>query len=348
VKGLEGEDDSLPGSGVRTTPADGIPVAVPGAGALSGVAASLARGQVHADARCPYQRLSGEDDHFRSVSDLSSGARSGVYFEEGIVPCAPLVDIRGRQLVGNAYLLNFWRHGSLKLTTRHNNIVAGEVWFVIKDFAHFLLITSLALRKQFEDVDANRQHADPPSFTAAEKAARSYDRSKLQVFNADSAADAAQQTPPAAAGATSSEAPEKAASSPETQQQQSDDGNADEEKDWEALLSDKEEGGESDADDWEDLLDSDSEDESDLLAAGATDMPPAAASAESSSSSAPSASASAASATGGGAVPAIFTSEADRVPPPSFAESHRQTETMVKLFEKLATLFNKKLGAQNA
>ncbi|CVL07276.1 related to SKI2-antiviral protein and putative helicase [Fusarium mangiferae] len=73
--------------------------------------------------RSPFVALSGFTDDFDSIKELCSTVRDGL----------------------NAYLYDFFKHGSLKVLVRDNLIKRGDVWFHLKDISLVLktIVTSL-------------------------------------------------------------------------------------------------------------------------------------------------------------------------------------------------------------
>ncbi|QGJ02308.1 hypothetical protein CEK26_003752 [Fusarium fujikuroi] len=96
--------------------------------------------------RSPFVALSGFTDDFDSIKDLCSTARGGVFLEESSIPYLPIWPINTTVEL-NAYLYDFFKHGSLKVLVRDNLIKRGDgdVWFHLKDFSLVLktIVTSL-------------------------------------------------------------------------------------------------------------------------------------------------------------------------------------------------------------
>lgn len=84
--------------------------------------------------RSPFVALSGFTDEFTSIHDLCNSVRGGVFLEESAIPCMPIWP-QETSVELNAYLLDFWKVGSLKVLVDENRIKAGEVWFLLKDFS---------------------------------------------------------------------------------------------------------------------------------------------------------------------------------------------------------------------
>ncbi|KAJ6258500.1 hypothetical protein Dda_6542 [Drechslerella dactyloides] len=94
--------------------------------------------EVHA--RSTFYRLSGRGDDFTSVNDLASSARNGVFLESSAIPIVEVGD--GHY---NAYLLDFYKHGSSQPLVVANGLRKGDVWFKLNDFAMILatIVTSI-------------------------------------------------------------------------------------------------------------------------------------------------------------------------------------------------------------
>ncbi|KAM0200221.1 hypothetical protein ACHAPI_002645 [Fusarium lateritium] len=94
--------------------------------------------------RSPFAALSGFTDDFESIKELCSDVRNGVFLEESAIPYIPIwPHDTGTEF--NAYLYDFFKHGSVKVLVRDNGIKQGDVWFHLKDFSLTLktILTSL-------------------------------------------------------------------------------------------------------------------------------------------------------------------------------------------------------------
>jgi hypothetical protein len=94
-------------------------------------------------ARSPFVALSGHGDNFNSISDLCNTTRSGVFLEQAVIP---YLELPNEDHPLNAYLYDFYRHGSLTPLERANGIPKSDVWFMLNDFSLVLatIVTSLA------------------------------------------------------------------------------------------------------------------------------------------------------------------------------------------------------------
>lgn len=95
--------------------------------------------------RSPFVALSGFDDDFKSIHELCGTVRDGVFLEESAIPYLP-VRPHDTDAELNAYLYDFYKHGSLKTLVDDNNVKRGDVWFFLRDFSLTLstIVASLA------------------------------------------------------------------------------------------------------------------------------------------------------------------------------------------------------------
>jgi hypothetical protein len=90
---------------------------------------TLSANQQHIVLRSPFVSLSGHGDEFDSISDLCGTVRSGVFLEEAVVlylPIHPESDV-----LLNAYLYDFYKHGDLNALEKVNKIRRSDVWFYL-------------------------------------------------------------------------------------------------------------------------------------------------------------------------------------------------------------------------
>jgi ATP-dependent RNA helicase DDX60 len=94
--------------------------------------------------RSPFVALSGHGDDFKTIHDLCTTVRGGVFLEENVIPCVTLYPEES-DVPLNAYLLDFFKHGDIKQLELANKIRPGTVWFVLNDFSMVLatIVTSL-------------------------------------------------------------------------------------------------------------------------------------------------------------------------------------------------------------
>ncbi|KOS20297.1 putative helicase [Escovopsis weberi] len=95
--------------------------------------------------RSPFVALSGLKDDFKSIHELCETVRSDVFLEESAIPYIPVWP-HDSQVELNAYIYDFWKHGSMEVLVRDNGIKRGDVWFRLQDFSRTLstIVTSIA------------------------------------------------------------------------------------------------------------------------------------------------------------------------------------------------------------
>ena len=93
--------------------------------------------------RSAFVALSGHDDSFKSISDLCSTTRDGVFLEEAVIPHVEIYP-EDTETPLNAYLYDFFRNGDTHALDVANRIRRADVWFVLNDFSLVLatIITS--------------------------------------------------------------------------------------------------------------------------------------------------------------------------------------------------------------
>ena len=96
--------------------------------------------------RSCFVALSGHGDSFASVTDLCTNVREGIFLEKAVVPHLDLDDELNVPL--NAYLYDFYQHGSVKPLEEANRIRRGDVWGVLNDFS-MILATLVASFESF-------------------------------------------------------------------------------------------------------------------------------------------------------------------------------------------------------
>jgi ATP-dependent RNA helicase DDX60 len=96
-------------------------------------------------ARSAFVALSGHGDDFKTITDLCTSARSGIFLESAVIPHVVLHPDESRTPL-NAYLLDFFIHGAVRPLVEANGIRGSDVWFVLNDFSLVLatIVTSLA------------------------------------------------------------------------------------------------------------------------------------------------------------------------------------------------------------
>lgn len=110
-------------------------------------------------ARSPFVALSGHGDVFPTISDLCTSSRAGIFLESALIPHISLHPTETRQPL-NAYLLDFFAHGSVKALEAANGIRREDVWFVLNDFSLVLGTVCAALAVYLGVVVAGRDADD--------------------------------------------------------------------------------------------------------------------------------------------------------------------------------------------
>ncbi|KAI1287759.1 hypothetical protein F5Y03DRAFT_113782 [Xylaria venustula] len=108
--------------------------------------------------RSPFSALSGLTDDFKSIHELCSDIRSGVFLEESAVPYIPIWP-HDVTTPFNSYIYDFLKHGDYVSLTRDNKIKQGDVWFLLKDFS-LVLATVVASLTNFIRADGNVDDSD--------------------------------------------------------------------------------------------------------------------------------------------------------------------------------------------
>lgn len=90
--------------------------------------------QSSAKIRSPFVALSGFSDDFKSVHELCSTVRDGVFLEEASVPYLPVWPVETDTEL-NAYIYDFYKHGNMEVLVKDNRIKGGDVWFHLKNFS---------------------------------------------------------------------------------------------------------------------------------------------------------------------------------------------------------------------
>jgi hypothetical protein len=108
-------DDRLPLSKVQVKPS-----------AMTEKGAITLQGQWSATKlRSAFASLSGYSDNFVSIDDLCDGVREGVFLEKAVIPDLDLVSNTTHL---NAYLYDFYIHGSVNALADANRVPKGDVW----------------------------------------------------------------------------------------------------------------------------------------------------------------------------------------------------------------------------
>ncbi|WEW57644.1 DEAD-box helicase superfamily protein [Emydomyces testavorans] len=103
--------------------------------------------------RSAFVGLSGHDDQFESISDLCHTVRSGVFLENSAVPYLDIYPDEGMAPL-NAYLYDFFCHGSQEPLEVANRISRSDSWFLLNDFSLILATIIVALENYLDpDMD---------------------------------------------------------------------------------------------------------------------------------------------------------------------------------------------------
>ncbi|KND00093.1 uncharacterized protein SPPG_04434 [Spizellomyces punctatus DAOM BR117] len=90
-------------------------------------------------ARSPFVALSGKDDKFKSVKEMSRTLRGGVRLQHTVVPT--VYELLDTSTVLDSYIVDFYKHGQFQALIDGNGIRPGDVWQLINDF--LLIVAAL-------------------------------------------------------------------------------------------------------------------------------------------------------------------------------------------------------------
>ncbi|KAI1117584.1 hypothetical protein F5Y14DRAFT_354734 [Nemania sp. NC0429] len=108
--------------------------------------------------RSPFSALSGHSDDFKSIHELCTSIRSGVFLEESAVPYIPIWP-HDLPTPLNSFIYDFFKHGDYVAMSRDNKIKQGDVWFLLRDFS-LVLATIIASLTNFIQADGNSDDGD--------------------------------------------------------------------------------------------------------------------------------------------------------------------------------------------
>jgi len=182
-------DTTLPFTKVSVTPAkDSKPI-------------SLDAHLPPAKLRSPFVALSGQGDHFESISDLCSSVRDGVFLEKAVIPYLDMGDELATPL--NAYLYDFYQHGQVQALATANRIRKGEVWFLLNDFSLVLATLVASIENFFKAGDNMDLDMSTVGAVADEMELEKDDSEEKPENEGDQGAKAVESTETSAAAAPS-------------------------------------------------------------------------------------------------------------------------------------------------
>ncbi|KAK6517129.1 hypothetical protein TWF506_007005 [Arthrobotrys conoides] len=114
--------------------------------------------------RSTFFRISGETDSFASIEDLSTSTRNGVFLESSAIP---IIDVKDGYW--NAYLLDFYKHGSLHPLVVANGLRKNDVWFMLNDFSMILATIVTSIKNFFAEKDVGGSDEDLLELLAMEE-----------------------------------------------------------------------------------------------------------------------------------------------------------------------------------
>ncbi|KAJ3015264.1 hypothetical protein HKX48_004690 [Thoreauomyces humboldtii] len=112
---------------------------LPADSAQSPMLRRLAKRALPYKARSPFVALSGLDDAFTSIEDLSRTLRAGVTLQTTVVPLVS--DLVDERIVLDAHIVDFYKHGQFQPLIIANGIRPGDVWQMLNDFR--LIVSAL-------------------------------------------------------------------------------------------------------------------------------------------------------------------------------------------------------------
>ncbi|RFU74346.1 dead deah box helicase [Trichoderma arundinaceum] len=126
--------------------------------------------------RSPFIALSGNADDFKTIHELCHTARGDVFLEESAIPSIPIWP-HDTDVEFNAYLYDYYKHGSMHVLVRDNGIRRGDIWFHLKEFSRTLstIISSLTVLMDARETDTEEESEDFESEAEALLAERGTD-----------------------------------------------------------------------------------------------------------------------------------------------------------------------------
>ncbi|KAK4055914.1 hypothetical protein OIO90_003171 [Microbotryomycetes sp. JL221] len=136
-------------------------------------AANLRQTAISYDGRSAFVATSGHGDAYDSVHELVHTTREGILLQHHALPDlkSPILGSNEHQL--DAFVVDFYRHGSLDVLARDNLVPRGQLWYILLAFDQALTgvqaaIEGLIKRKQTERED-NDSDVDEPGRGAGDE-----------------------------------------------------------------------------------------------------------------------------------------------------------------------------------
>ncbi|GAA5967019.1 hypothetical protein JCM21900_002356 [Sporobolomyces salmonicolor] len=146
-----GADEALPLSGRK---------AAPSGAAEAAFASKLRQTELGVESRSMFAATSGHSDDFASVAELARSARSGIVVQQHAVPelASPGLDSQEHHL--DAYIVDFYRHGSLEVLVRENSMSRNTVWYHLQEFDRALGAVRAAFETLYNRSDSDADDRD--------------------------------------------------------------------------------------------------------------------------------------------------------------------------------------------
>ena len=151
----------------------------------------LPRSLPQTQSRSCFVAVSGHGDSFTSITDLCSNVRDGIFLEKAVVPHLDLGDELNVPL--NAYLYDFYQHGSVQPLEEANRIRRGDIWGALNDFS-LILATLVASFESF--LGLNTMEVDMASIGGLAE------RTEVEVDEMDAGNETSSSAPVASSSAT--------------------------------------------------------------------------------------------------------------------------------------------------
>jgi len=97
--------------------------------------------------RSSFFALSGHDDAFSSIQELSNSARRGVFLDPKMVPIFELYDDSEHL---SAHCLDFFKHGQLDALVKYNKMNRDSVWEDLQSFSLVLKALTAAMQRRHD------------------------------------------------------------------------------------------------------------------------------------------------------------------------------------------------------